>query len=268
MDQRRHYRVTESDLEHVISELLAGPQRLQSRVLDISIAGAALLLPGVTDPRWAELIATLSETGHCQLRIITPSLPEPLVLVTRILHTRPTRGGLLLGVAFRPEDTSDPDLDATLLRIFNRRGAQRMAPHPRRPVLVALGEEPRESAIQGVLRDLSVTGLGLTLPMADALSLREGQRYQCRFDLHEVHAQLNLPVTVRFCRQETVYSAKRIEPYNHLVVGVEFDRVARRRPDNSLPIQRWIADRQLDPLPGDPRDVAFPGRQPPVRASG
>lgn len=92
MDQRRHYRVTEPDPERVISELLAQPQRLQSRVLDIGTAGAALLLPEVTDPRWAELIATLSESGHCRLRIITPSLPEALVLATRILHARPTRG--------------------------------------------------------------------------------------------------------------------------------------------------------------------------------
>lgn len=126
-------------------------------------------------------------------------------------------------------------LDDALGRFFNRRTDDRVKPKTDGDVHVKIAREHHR--LRGVAHDLSPTGVGVRLPLAQAAILRSGSAVSLTVDIPELGEPLECPAVVRHGYREGA----------DVVLGVEFDLEA----DSSMRERRraymeYIDDRRYD----------------------
>lgn len=166
-ERRSAYRKSASQLQG-LSVDLAGPSgRGIGNLVDVSAHGARVSFPPGYDPSLSVedvVEATIQSLSHGVLR-----------LDARVVHAAPSdQGGVLYGLEFLDPEQALSDLNPFYARLFNRRAAPRVRPSLDRRVTATLSWEGGEA--QARVSELSVTGMGLSLPLVEAyrvMALRE-----------------------------------------------------------------------------------------------
>jgi len=240
--QRRHYRVTGDDLNGILVSMVFGKQRHDVHLLDISAAGAAIAFLGWKPIQFQE-IASKNRT-NTSMRIKAHSLQEPLNIACQVVHLREVNAGLVCGLAFRQPIEQIVNLDQALLKVFNRRGAVRVNADPDVPVSVRLTDDNGSPLVSGLMRDLSLTGIGISVPANTIKHIGNGAALRVEFtvDNHE----LSLPAEVRFARKVTATQTGDVVPVNTAILGIEFDEQAREKNTINRSLANWVMRRQRE----------------------
>lgn len=241
--KRRHYRVTGHELNGISVSLKIAGQSTPVQLIDISSAGAALAFIGAEKDQVTSLFG---RTGHepPKIEILAAELSETIRLSCRVAHVQQVAAGVICGVAFLREIDDSFNLDQALLRVFNRRGAVRVEPDPQSPVTIHIHSPSGRQLCSGLLRDLSLTGLGMAVPPADMKVLPGEARVALRFTLDgEV---FDMPAVVRFGRVNTEQRPGGMTSEVVGVVGLEFDDQARNQVANRKRLADWVMRRQRE----------------------
>ncbi len=242
--RRRHYRVAGAALVGTRAELVVGRQRFESQLIDISAAGAAFIPRGLA----AEAVAALVNEAKLEavsILIHSDRMTAPLQLPSRIVRTHEMTGGVLLAVLFRSPVDQLEGVERALLRIFNRRAAVRVDASPKVPIAVAILDERGDEQARAVLRDLSITGIGLQASPDLLPLLTVGSTHEIGFSL-TAQVPLRLKATVRFFLVDSYEDADTGHDIEVAKIGLEFDPIDRDKPRNSGALTSWIMARQLE----------------------
>ena len=140
-------------------------------------------------------------------------------------HVQQVAAGVICGVAFLREIDDSFNLDQALLRIFNRRGAVRVEPDPQVPVTIHIHSPDGRPLCSGLLRDLSLTGLGIAVAPVDMALLPRDSSVALRFAL--AGEVFDMPALVRFGRVSSEQRPGGVTPEPVGIVGLELDDQAR-----------------------------------------
>lgn len=242
VSQRRHYRVSGEDLNGIGVSLVTGKQRQDVELLDISVAGAAIAFPGWKIADVEDL--TSFHRKPPSIRITSSSLPEPLDILCRIAHTQEVDAGVICGVAFLQRVDESINLDRVLLRVFNRRGAVRVETDEKQPIQVSIKETTGKLTTKGLVRDLSLTGMGVAISPKHIEGLSSGTLVTLRFSLDG--SDFELPSVVRFTKTTTDTPPGGVQPTTLGVLGIEFDLDARSVPATNRGLANWVMRRQRE----------------------
>ena len=154
-------------------------------------------------------------------------------------HIKPSEDGnsIMYGIAFDPWSESRLDLTPKLRALFNEREAVRVEPVEDEHVEVQLIVEGNTPHIAGLLRDISVFGLGVWVSAEDELELREHSRFRLNLLLPTGTETLVVDVDVRHMQA--------IGPRSR--IGLEFcseDASARRAQQRE--ITQYVMTRQIE----------------------
>ena len=162
----------------------AGGQSIEGQVVNVSYGGLVLTCKGLTKQS-QEL------GGKVKLTVTAPGFEGQPEAQGHLEATRPEDGGRIR-LKVRLDEAADLVrlMDAGLARIFNRRGAYRVAPAELDPVFLLIqgadGFEYHDKA-----SDISATGLGLIATEAVAEELAKREEFVLKMALpgypHEIH---------------------------------------------------------------------------------
>ena len=239
--KRRHYRVTGDDLNGIQVSMMAWGEPNPVHLIDISVAGAAIAFLDAQHDEVARLVG--SSRAEPKVRIESTRLPDSLDITCRIAHIQQVDAGVVCGVAFLRRIDETFNLDRALLRVFNRRGAVRVEPAPAPPIGVTL-TDPSAGAIDGRMRDLSLTGVGVTVPIDAVAKLPAGHALNAAFDLGDAALELRAEVRFGAVREAGDPSGDPTRPTG--VVGIEFHPDDRSQSDCRKHLSNWVMRRQLE----------------------
>jgi c-di-GMP-binding flagellar brake protein YcgR len=242
VSQRRHYRVSGQDLDGIAVSMVIGKQSRKVDLLDISAAGAAIAFPDWSLVQVENL--TTFKRGAASIQITSSSLSEPLDILCRIAHMQEVDAGVICGVAFLQRIDESINLDRTLLRIFNRRGAVRVESDEKQPIQVNISDRCGTLITQGLIRDLSLTGVGVSVSPKTVATLPAGTCVTVDFLLDGGH--ITIPAEVRFSREKNDTLPGGVVPVNIGVLGIEFEMEARTVPTTNRSLANWVMRRQRE----------------------
>ena len=240
--KRRHYRVTGDDLNGIHVSMLLGRDPNPVHLIDISAAGAAIAFLNADRGEVESLLRTGPTTPL--VRIESTRLAETLDIACRVAHLQEVDAGVVCGVAFLRRVDETTNLDRALLKVFNRRGAVRVEPDVQQPIAVSVTSPSGASIAEGTMRDLSLTGIGVTIQPEAMSKLPTGAEVVARFSLNE--HPLALRATVRFGTLRTAQIPVDGQPATTGIVGIEFDPDARAEPSCRKALSNWVMRRQLE----------------------
>lgn len=126
-------------------------------------------------------------------------------------------------------------LDDALGRFFNRRTDDRVLPSTEGEVHVKIARERHR--LRGIAHDLSPTGVGVRLPLAQAAILRGGAAVHVVVDIPELGEALECPATVRHGYRDG----------SDVVLGVEYDLEAESpMRERRAEYMEYIDERRYD----------------------
>ena len=242
VSQRRHYRVSGEDLNGIAVSMVIGTESRSVELLDISAAGAAIAFPECSLADLQDL--TDFQRGTPSIHITSSSLPDPLDILCRIAHMQEVDAGVICGVAFLKRIDESINLDRALLRVFNRRGAVRVEADDKNPIKVSIDGPDGKLVTTGLVRDLSLTGMGIAIGARHIANLPSGSTVTLGFTLDG--SQFNLPSSVRFSIVKTDVPPGGVQPMELGVLGAEFDVEAREIPSTNRKIANWVMRRQRE----------------------
>jgi c-di-GMP-binding flagellar brake protein YcgR len=192
-ERRQHYRVsTSTDREISVRVGLQDGSQHPVGLIDISAGGVALAL-GADEA----LPAKINET----VTIIFESdrLGQPLEISSHLRHIKMSDddANIIYGVSFDPWDENRLNLTPKLRSLFNEREAVRVEPSDDGEIDVQLVFNGRGTVLNGLLRDISVLGLGVWLNTDDAPSLNSASTVALDLTLPTCTEPLHLEVEVR-----------------------------------------------------------------------
>ncbi|MCH8151761.1 MAG: PilZ domain-containing protein [Planctomycetes bacterium] len=163
LERRAQYRtvVDESNALHVT---LLDPEGspFPALLLDVSASGAAAHF-------FAPDCPTLPIGDRVDLVFTAERLKTPLTVAARVVHRSEDDGCRRYGFRFIEREQLEAKLYPVLRRLFNRRGAFRVAPEPEPRINVTL-EGPFGPRVEGALVDLSASGTRVGVkPVAELL---------------------------------------------------------------------------------------------------
>ena len=240
--KRRHYRVTGNDLNGISVSLKIAGQSKPVQLIDISSAGAALAFIGAEKAQVASLFGTTLRPP--EVEILANQLGETIRLSCRVAHLQQVAAGVICGVAFLREIDDSFNLDQALLRVFNRRGAVRVEPDPQTPVTIQIHSPDGHPLCSGLLRDLSLTGLGIAVAPVDMALLPRDSSVALRFAL--AGEVFDMPAIVRFGRVSSEQRPGGVTPEPVGIVGLELDDQARNQAANRKRLADWVMRRQRE----------------------
>ena len=173
--QRAPYR-TPVDPQDVRARLLReGEEPLQAGVVNLSLEGANIAVPGHLDPGLTpgELVSLELRHTREAWRIDTPAQVEP--------HGPSGAGNTRYGLRFLNMGSLYAQMEDALGLHFNRRRHQRVHPEDQQDIVVRLrqgGQKPR-----GNMHDLSLSGMCVALDLIGAASLQPDHPLEFTFDL-------------------------------------------------------------------------------------
>jgi len=240
--KRRHYRVTGNDLNGISVSINIADQSKPVHLIDISSAGAALAFIGAEKTQVASLFGTTLRPPLVE--ISARELGENISIPCRVAHLQQVAAGVVCGVAFLREIDDSFNLDQALLRVFNRRGAVRVEPDPQVPVTVQIQTPNGKPLCSGLLRDLSLTGLGIAVAPIDMKLLPRETTVELSLKLSD--EVLEMPAIVRFGRINSETRPGGVSPEPVGIVGLEFDDHARTQSANRKRLADWVMRRQRE----------------------
>lgn len=192
-ERRQHYRVSlATEREVRVSVCLERGQPQQVGLIDVSAGGVAI---GVTAADALDVRASQKVFVHFD----SERLGQPLRIAGHMRHTKYSDDGqsIMYGIAFDPWSESRLDLTPKLRALFNEREAVRVEPVEEESidVLLEVGETGR--SITGVLRDISVFGLGLWFSADDAQHLCDEMKCKLNLNLPTSREELSVDVEAR-----------------------------------------------------------------------
>lgn len=183
-------------------------QPFQVELHDMNIQGAELLLPFHLAPLGGE-----GQTVEVEVHHPEDGWRVRAVGVVRTLE-KTGEANVLVEVQFTRLGDLYAQLDDALGRYFNRRSTARVKPDIDTNVYVKLSHGPHR--VRGFAHDLSGTGLGVALPLAQAAVFKGGEHVRVTVHLPGSDDEIEGPGVVRH--------GYRSGP--EVVLGVEFDLLA------------------------------------------
>ncbi len=240
--KRRHYRVTGHDLDGIHVSFRVGRLDHPVQLMDISSAGAAIAFIGENRDTIKEKLAFRGTPP--QFVIESASLDAPLTIQCRVVHAQEMEAGVICGVAFLRQIDDTFNLEGALLKVFNRRGAVRVEPDPDQPVRVQILTSAGRAIAGGLLKDLSLTGLGVTVAPSQMSALKSGADIKVRFSLRG--REFMLGALVRFTTVREALKPGAVTPEEVGIVGLEFDLAARNDTQTRKHLADWVMWRQRE----------------------
>jgi c-di-GMP-binding flagellar brake protein YcgR len=240
--KRRHYRVTGDDLNGIEISMLVGTTPRPVHLMDISAAGAAIAFLESTRTEVETMLRSSREAPT--VRIESQRLAESLEIACRVAHLHEVSAGVICGVAFLRRVDETVNLDKALLRVFNRRGAVRIEPDSSVPIQVSICDENGTTIATGRMRDLSLTGIGITVQPQAVATVANGTAVRLRFSIDG--EAFDLESTVRFGRTLSETPPGEPLPVTTGILGIEFDPEAREKPANRRRLADWVMGRQRE----------------------
>lgn len=193
-NRRRQYRVTERFDELVQIELLGPKVHARNVVLqDLSAGGAGIVLPKTAS-------GMLRLRDRIELHLISPKLSNgPVRMHAKVCHLDERGLEPKVGISFESWREHRVLLDSELRSLFNEREAFRVEPGLD-PILVEVLARAGRVRLMGRLRDVSVLGLGVQLPLEATERLRVGMSVMLRFALPGSSEVIEAPCQVRHMR--------------------------------------------------------------------
>lgn len=243
INQRRHYRTDGRMLGGGSTEVVAGGVRQKVTLIDISASGAAIAFSGMTIEEVESFLK--SSLASPQLIIESRKLRNPLRLPFRAVHTSALPYGTGVGLTFRAQVRSDERMTDAMQRIFNRRQAVRVDCDLTRPIIVAVRDDQGVEVCRAILKDLSVSGVGLYGRPEDAERIQRDKTYRFLFILDG--REMDVTGDVRSEPRSLTLPAKdRPGTVDVIRYGAELCDRDRRRSGVSVPITSFVMKRQLD----------------------
>jgi c-di-GMP-binding flagellar brake protein YcgR len=233
-NRRKQYRVTARFDELVQLELL-GPKVHAKNVLlqDLSAGGAGVVLPQTAS-------GMLRLRDRIELRLMSPKLAEgPVQMHARICHLDERLPRPRVGLAFESWREHRALLDSDLRELFNEREAFRVEPG-RDPIITEVATLNRRVRLMGRIRDISVLGFGLELPMEAAERLKSGMTVSLRFTFPGGKRVIHAPSQLRFLRVDM--AGRRTIAGLRMAEGIRVDPKDRRE------IAQFVMSRQRELL--------------------
>jgi c-di-GMP-binding flagellar brake protein YcgR len=190
-DRRQHYRVT-PNIErevHVFAIATDGTSQ-QVGLLDISAGGVSF---GVEADQ--KLVSEVGE--NLTLRFETGRSAEPLEIAALLCHIKLVEGNLIYGISFAQWDGDRQSLAPQLRSLFNEREAVRVEPQEDHEVEMQITLHGRGTITHGLLRDISVLGIGVWVADEDQEMLGNGENLTIDLHLPSEDEVLQLNVVVR-----------------------------------------------------------------------
>ena len=242
-NRRKQYRVTARFDELVQLELLGPKVHARNvQLQDLSAGGAGVVLPKSTQ-------GMLRMRDRIELRLSSPKLQDgPVTMFARICHLDERLPRPRVGLAFESWREHRALLDSDLRELFNEREAFRVEPG-RDPIITEVSTMNRRVRLMGRIRDISVLGFGLELPLEAAERLKSGTTVSLRFTFPGGNRVIHAPSQIRFLRVDM--AGRRTISGLRMAEGIRVDPKDRRE------IARYVMSRQRELLrmgvrPDDP----------------
>ncbi len=240
-ERRAVYRVGRTEAAPPELTLLVGTLRLPVFLLDVSAAGASVVVAAADVPRLRA--ATVGSAPEWSLLVSGDGVAKPLRVPARPVAVQPWGGGARLALSFTITPHQRSALDAGLRAIFNQRRAVRVDADPESPVALAVEALGAPWRTRGLLRDASVSGLGLLVPERGKVALAPGDWLRIRLNLpEEVEQAVIIGMCVRASRVELPAGAAFPAVFQ---VGVDLDPNAADGGRASMALGRYVVRRQV-----------------------
>lgn len=187
---------------------LEGQQPFKVDLHDMNIQGAEIILPFHLAPLGGEGEVVQLTVEHRR----DGWLVTAIGCVRRVEKCGSAK--VLLELQFTQLGDLYAQLDDALGRYFNRRSAARVKPEIEMNVRVKLSYGHHR--LRGVAHDLSLTGLGVVLPLVQAAVFRSGERVKATIDIPGIAPEFEGPGIVKHGYRSG----------ENVVLGVEFDLLA------------------------------------------
>lgn len=233
-DRRKQYRVT-AEFDELVQIEFRGPKLVcdDVRLLDLSAGGAGVELPD-------EANGLLRMRDRISLSMRSPKLSEPLEMSARICHLDERRARPKVGLSFESWRDHRALLDSELRSLFNEREAFRVEPSVADPIEVEVHAKAGRLVVHGEVRDLSVLGFGLWMPVSSLDHLRPGARVALHFQLPGEDEVVTAPCQIRFMRRE--------EGRARAISGLRMAEGLRVQPRTRQAVTRYVMNRQRELL--------------------
>jgi len=233
--RQQYFSFPEKSQDLEVSVRLSGGPSFSSEPLDVSFEGAVVRFlalrfhdvprsPSLAVGEDAELIFTFRELG------------QPIVVSARVVRRTDDEGSRHYGFQFTDHEQLKSQLSPQLYRFFNRRGAVRVKPAADGPVAATLegGSEARQ--VHADLVDISITGVGLRVPVVVESSLAGTDRIRISISLPDWPSPVNF---------EGIIRSRHVAGVDTVQYGIEFD--LERSDDGQRQqedINRYVMERQ------------------------
>jgi hypothetical protein len=168
--KRRNYRIQIEGLATERSSLRIIDTDVPVRIINISAAGAQVLIP-------VEVLSTVDGSANTlsdlTLQFVLQGETQVITLPGRVANARPDPDGMRLGITFNTQVSARQGLAAKLLALLNQRSALRVTPSPKSVLRVLVCDLNGAKVGEGTLYDLSVEGVGLLVEDADTAQLMD-----------------------------------------------------------------------------------------------
>ena len=235
-DRRVHYRVTpniERDV-HVFAVTPTGSTH-QVGLVDISAGGVAF---GLNENE--RLQADIGDI--LVVRFENGRLQEPLEIQAALRHEKEEDTNVVYGVEFQSWDDERTRLAPKLRSLFNEREAVRVEPHDADELDVEIHLHGHTDLSGGLLRDISVLGIGIWLQDEDQALLvgKESMTLGVRFDPDD--EPMELCVRVRHTQQV----GERVRIGAQIVPNDKHDARAQKKRIMAYVMKRQIEVARID----------------------
>jgi c-di-GMP-binding flagellar brake protein YcgR len=230
-DRRLNYRVTSRiEREVFVDFVLADGAAVRVMLVDLSAGGLGAGL-SYTDT------SPVQAGDRLIVRFSSDRLLNPLEIKSQIRHVKVEGDLLLYGVAFEDWGEVRSQLAPRLRTLFNEREAVRVEPRTDQDVSVSVQLSGRRAQLEGLLRDISIFGVGMWVMAEESAILTSGDTVYLELALPPSTRTLNLAASV--CHQQLVGGRARI--------GL---RMVRDQPGDWTGVQkvitRYVMTRQLE----------------------
>jgi len=190
-DRRLTYRVTpnlERDVD--VQVVLSSGDVIDLPLIDISAGGVGMACSVDDAPN-------LRVGDNVAIRFSSKRLLKPLEIASQIRHVKLTDEGIHYGIGFDDWGEARSLMAPKLRSLFNEREAVRVEPRPEEEVLVNILTGETLSKVEGLLRDISVLGVGMWVTAEDQLQLESGELVQVQLSLPPSKEVLSLEAQIR-----------------------------------------------------------------------
>jgi len=201
-DRRLNYRVTPTIEREVLVDLvMEGIDPVRVVLVDISAGGAGV---GLCQEGAPPILAG----SRLMVRISSKRMLHPLEIRSQVRHVKTADDMFLYGLAFDDWGDTRMHLAPRLRSLFNEREAVRVEPRADEEVMMTVQLPDTIEAVEGLLRDISVLGVGMWVSVDGEEHLPNGSLVQLVFNLPPSATELQIKASI--CHQQQVGERARV----------------------------------------------------------